>query len=59
MTQNELSFHANLDRSYISDIENGKRKVTIDAIDRIARALNIPVSLLFESKLFENPPHYQ
>ncbi|MCK5808132.1 helix-turn-helix transcriptional regulator [bacterium] len=58
MTQNKLGEVAGIDRGYVSDIENGKRKITIDIIDKIARALNIPASALLEAELHENPPEY-
>jgi len=58
MTQNKLGEVAGIDRGYLSDIENGKRKITIDILDRIAHALNIPASLLLEPELHENPPEY-
>ena len=43
VTQEELAHRADLDYSYINQIENGRRNPSLDAIDRIARALGVPV----------------
>lgn len=47
VSQEGLADLANLDRTYISDIENGKRNVSIETIFKIAEALNTPVVEFF------------
>jgi transcriptional regulator with XRE-family HTH domain len=42
-TQEELAHRAELDYSYINQIENGKRNPSMDAINRIAKALGVKV----------------
>ncbi|MBU6464278.1 MAG: helix-turn-helix transcriptional regulator [Bradyrhizobium sp.] len=39
LSQEELAFEAGLDRTYISQVERGKRNVTIVVLARIAKAL--------------------
>jgi len=39
LSQEELALEAGLDRTYISQVERGKRNVTIVVLARIARAL--------------------
>lgn len=39
MSQEELAFKADLDRTYISQVERRKRNVTIVVLARIAKAL--------------------
>lgn len=39
---------AEIDRHYMSDIENGRRNISLDIIEKIAKTLNIKVSKLFE-----------
>ncbi len=46
-SQEELGFRCNLDRTYISDIELGKRNVSLLNIQVIADALEIHISRLF------------
>jgi transcriptional regulator with XRE-family HTH domain len=43
LTQEELAHRAELDYSYINQIENGRRNPSVQAIDRIARALGVRV----------------
>ncbi|WP_137045869.1 helix-turn-helix domain-containing protein [Pseudolabrys sp. FHR47] len=39
LSQEELAFEAGLDRTYISQVERGKRNVTVVVLARIAHAL--------------------
>lgn len=48
LTQNELAFDADMDRSYLSDIERGVKNPTLYNVYRLSLALNIPTSKLFE-----------
>jgi len=41
LSQEELAHRANVDRTYISSIERGVYAVTIDVLDRLARALDV------------------
>jgi len=43
----ELSFRSGLNRNYISDVERGKRNISLKAIEKIANGLNIPIEALF------------
>jgi hypothetical protein len=45
-TQMYLSFKTNLSQGYISDIENGRRVGTVEALRLIANVLNVPFDLL-------------
>jgi transcriptional regulator with XRE-family HTH domain len=46
LSQGELADRAEIDRSYLSLIESGKRKPTIETIEKISQALRIPFHLL-------------
>jgi transcriptional regulator with XRE-family HTH domain len=50
VSQESLADLAGLDRTYISDIENGKRNISIETIFKIATALKAPVTEFFEFK---------
>ena len=54
MSQKDLAYTADLDRSYIASIENGQRNVSIINIEKIAFALNVSISEFFKSNEFEN-----
>ena len=43
-----LADHAVLGRVYLSEIENGRKEVCVRALERIAKALSIPLSEFFE-----------
>jgi transcriptional regulator with XRE-family HTH domain len=47
LTQENLADAVNLSPHFLSQIENGKRKASLDSLFNIASALNIPVSYLF------------
>lgn len=44
-----LANKADLDRTYIPSIEKGKRNVSISVIEKLAKALNVEISALFEN----------
>lgn len=54
LTQQELAVKIGLSRTYINQIEQGQRNVSILAILHIAAALDTPISLLL--KPLENFP---
>lgn len=45
-TQAQLAFYSELNQNYISDIEGGKRNVTLRVVDNIARALGVEAAEL-------------
>ncbi|MGD0341803.1 MAG: helix-turn-helix transcriptional regulator [Bacteroidales bacterium] len=48
ISQKDLAYESDLDRSYIASIEVGKRNVSIINLEKIASALKITLSQLFE-----------
>jgi len=48
ISQEELAERAGLHRTYVSDVERGARNPSIGSIEKLARALQSSVSLLFE-----------
>jgi transcriptional regulator with XRE-family HTH domain len=49
MSQKDLSYTADLDRSYIAGIENGQRNVSIVNIHKISQALECSLQEFFNS----------
>jgi transcriptional regulator with XRE-family HTH domain len=47
MTQDDLAFSADIDRTYIGYIENGKQNITISVLCKIANVLKIDIKDLF------------
>src|SRR5437762_12318139 len=54
ISQEELAGRAGLHRTYVSDIERGARNLSLESIDTLAKALEVPVSTLF-SRLSDLP----
>lgn len=43
MSQEALAFKAEIDRTYISSVENGRRNLSIKTLERIAIAFNVEI----------------
>ena len=52
MSQKDLSYAADLDRSYIASVENGQRNVSIVNIEKIANALGVTLKQFFNDAEF-------
>ncbi len=48
LSQEAFAHLADIDRTYISSIEKGKRNVSIIIVERIAKALSVKISNLFD-----------
>ena len=44
LSQEKLANIADIDRTYLPDIENGKRNVSLAVAEKIAKALNVPLT---------------
>lgn len=53
LSQKDLAYAADLDRSYIASIENGQRNVSIVNIEKIAIALGVSLHELFNAEKFK------
>lgn len=53
-SQQELSYRSNIDRTYITQVENGKRNISIINIEKIANALEISMKELFNNNKFDD-----
>lgn len=47
LTELELSLKANMAKSYLSDLERGKRNPTVKVLERVAIALGVTIEELF------------
>lgn len=54
ISQEQFAFDSNIDRKYMSDIENGKRNISVDVLERLAKTLRMSISqLLVEAENIE------
>jgi transcriptional regulator with XRE-family HTH domain len=51
LSQEDLSFKADLHRTYIGMIERAEKNITLLNIEKIAKALNVNIKELFDDKL--------
>lgn len=59
MSQKDLAYSADLDRSYIAGVEAGSRNVSIVNVEKIANALNVSLKDYFDTDDFNHTtsPH--
>ncbi|MGF3073205.1 helix-turn-helix domain-containing protein [Facklamia sp. P13069] len=48
LTQEDIAKQAGLSRSYIADLERGKRSPSLNTIDKLIRKTKIPFNYLFK-----------
>lgn len=48
LSQEDLALEAGINKNYLSDLERGNRNPTVEVLNKIAQALEIPISTLFE-----------
>lgn len=53
LSQDSLAYSINMSRSYLAEVETGKRNVSIQNIVRIAEGLDTTVKEFFDSDLFD------
>ena len=59
LSQMDLAEKAGLSVSYVNMIENGRRRVSLDALLRIANILGVTVDELLNGNQMYNPTEYQ
>lgn len=52
ISQEQLALNCDIDRTYMSGVESGKRNITVKNLEKILNTLNISFSEFFDSDLF-------
>ncbi len=52
LSQEALGYKAEVDRTYVTDVENGRRNVSVEILERLIKALGVSVAEFFNSKEF-------
>jgi len=52
LTQEALAFKAEIDKTYVNEVENGKRNVSVINLEKIICALDATVRDFFNSEVF-------
>ncbi|MBN8698991.1 MAG: helix-turn-helix transcriptional regulator [Chitinophagales bacterium] len=53
ISQEALAYKAEVDRTYVTDVENGRRNVSVEILERLIKALDISVTDFFTTKEFK------
>lgn len=53
LSQEALALKAEVDRTYVTDVENGRRNVSLEILERLIKALNVSFAEFFNSKEFK------
>ena len=48
LSQEKLALKSNIDRTYITSVENGKRNISIEMIQKICKGMDISIKDLFD-----------
>jgi transcriptional regulator with XRE-family HTH domain len=48
VSQEQLAYDANVDRAYVGGLERRQENPTVDLLDRLAKALSVPISEFFK-----------
>jgi len=55
LSQHQLGKRLGFSNTYISEIESGRLNISLKVVERLARALEVPFSMLFEEDLLSLP----
>lgn len=53
LSQEALAYKAEVDRTYVTDVENGRRNVSLEILERLITALEISFAAFFNDKSFQ------
>ena len=53
LSQEALAYKAEVDRTYMTDVENGRRNVSLEILEKIVGALEVSFAEFFNSKEFK------
>lgn len=54
-SQEELAFESGISKNYLCDLENGRRNPTLELLNRLALAFDLPLQELFRGIDGKNP----
>ena len=52
LSQEALALKAEVDRTYVTDVEAGRRNVSLEILERLIKALDVSLTDFFNSKEF-------
>jgi len=55
LSQEKFSYEAEMERTYLTHIEKGRKNISLSTLEKILNALNISLKDFFDSKDFNKP----
>jgi len=55
LSQQEFSYEAEIERSYLTHVEKGRKNISVDTLMKITKALGISLKDFFDAKEFTKP----
>jgi transcriptional regulator with XRE-family HTH domain len=52
LTQEAVAWRSEVDRTFMNHVENGKRNISIESLEKISKGLEVSLKYFFDSKLF-------
>ena len=53
LSQEALGTKAEVDRTYVTDVENGRRNISVELLEKLIKALEVSFSEFFNAKEFK------
>jgi transcriptional regulator with XRE-family HTH domain len=53
LSQESLAYKSEVDRTYVTDVENGRRNVSVEILERLIKALDVSIAEFFNTKEFK------
>ena len=53
LSQESLAYKSEVDRTYMTDVENGRRNVSLEILEKIIKALEVSFTEFLNSKEFK------
>ncbi|MBC7449962.1 MAG: helix-turn-helix transcriptional regulator [Cytophagales bacterium] len=53
LSQEAFAFKAGIDRTYVSDVENGRRNISAELLEKVITALELSFAEFFSTKEFK------
>lgn len=54
LTQEAVAWKSEVDRSFMNHVENGRRNISIESLEKIMIGLEVPIKDFFNSEIFAN-----
>lgn len=53
ISQQKFAYEADIERSYLTHVEKGRKNISVNTLDKIIKALGVSVNEFFNSKEFK------